>query len=335
MRVLVVGQGLAGTLASHEALKQGWDVHVIDAGWPSASMVAAGMFNPMSFRRIVEVWDAEEHLTIMRSTYAEIEALLHQPFVHSLPIHKCFPNGEYARGWQEKIEKLKWLVPRPNDAKTGIVQGGGWVNLPAMIRLWRQYLAESNRFTQRALQLNDHDDLATGLWDAIIDCRGTAVVGADNVPQLDIRANRGEILSVNIQGDVTPPTDAIFNFSKWTIPLGQGQWRLGASYEWNRNDLLPTAETREFLLERMKAHLPGIAQCEVIQHEVGIRPVSRDRRPAVGPLPGKDGWFVLNGLGTRGVLIGPRWARYLIENIKNTSGQYPEIQPSRLIQTQT
>lgn len=331
MRVLVVGQGLAGTLASHEALKQGWDVHVIDAGLPSASMVAAGMFNPMSFRRIVEVWDAEEHLTIMRSTYAEIETLLHQPLVHFLPIHKCFPNGEYARDWQQKIEHLQWLTPLPTDAKTGIVQGGGWVNLPAMIRAWRQYLVESNRFTQRALQQQDHDDLVTGLWDAIIDCRGTAVAGAENVPQLDIRANRGEILSVNIQGDVTPPTDAIFNFSKWTIPLGQRQWRLGASYEWNRNDLRPTAETREFLLQRMTAHLPGIAYCEVIHHEVGIRPVSRDRRPAVGPLPGKDGWYILNGLGTRGVLIGPRWARHLIDTIAHPSNQYPDIQPSRLI----
>jgi len=335
MRVLVVGQGLAGTLASHEALKQGWDIHVIDAGWPSASMVAAGMFNPMSFRRIVEVWDAEEHLTIMRSTYAEIESLLHQQLVHFLPIHKCFPNGEYTRDWQQKIEHLQWLTPLPTDAKAGIVQGGGWVNLPAMIQAWRQYLSEANRFTQRALQQQDHDDLSAGHWDAVIDCRGTAMVGADNVPQLDIRANRGEILSISMKGDSTPPTDAIFNFSKWTIPLGNGLWRLGASYEWNRNDLEPTAETRGFLLDSLKAQLPSQPSCDVVQHQVGIRPVSRDRRPAVGPLPGKEGWFVLNGLGTRGVLIGPRWARNLIKTIINPSHQYTEVQPSRLILVDT
>ena len=74
MRILVVGQGLAGTLVSHAALQRGWDCHVMDSGQPSASSVAAGMFNPMSFRRIIEVWDARPHLDSMTATYRAFEA---------------------------------------------------------------------------------------------------------------------------------------------------------------------------------------------------------------------------------------------------------------------
>ena len=88
MRVLVVGQGLAGTLVSHAALQRGWDCHVVDSGKPSASSVAAGMFNPMSFRRIIEVWDARAHLDSMTTTYRAFEAELDETFLHFLPILK-------------------------------------------------------------------------------------------------------------------------------------------------------------------------------------------------------------------------------------------------------
>ena len=96
MRVLVVGQGLAGTLVSHAALDRGWDCHVMDSGQPSASAVAAGMYNPMSFRRIVEVWDAAEHLASMRQTYTVIETLLGDRFLHPLPILKRIPQNRIA-----------------------------------------------------------------------------------------------------------------------------------------------------------------------------------------------------------------------------------------------
>ena len=44
--------------------------------WLPRLHVAAGMFNPVSFRRIVEVWNAEAHLKAMRDTMASIEEAL-------------------------------------------------------------------------------------------------------------------------------------------------------------------------------------------------------------------------------------------------------------------
>mgnify|MGYP000085117615 CR=1 FL=1 len=105
MRVLVIGQGLAGTLFSHAALEKGWDCHVIDAGYASASAVAAGMFNPMSFRRVVEVWDAERHLSSMKATYSWLSDQLGEQLIHFLPIHKNL-LGSTAKGRNQMVPAI-------------------------------------------------------------------------------------------------------------------------------------------------------------------------------------------------------------------------------------
>ena len=347
MRILVVGQGLAGTLASHAALDRGWDCHVVDSGQPSASAVAAGMFNPMSFRRIVEVWDAVEHLASMKRTYTAIETQLHSRFLHPLPILKRIPNAEYAEEWNNKTESLPWIEPIQSDTEIhhrfpdappsaghgyGVVQGGGWVNLPGLISAWRASLTAQGRFTRAQWHHDDLDATLKAGWDAVIDCRGTAAANDPNGP-IDIRANRGEILTLQHTSDTqqTPlPESHILNFGKWTLPVAQGQWRLGASYEWNRTDLEPTDQTADFLLDALRTAAPHTKPLRILHHEVGLRPVSRDRRPAVGAWPDKQGLYVFNGLGTRGVLIGPRWASSLCDMIQEKTQPPDIVTPKRL-----
>ena len=348
MRILVVGQGLAGTLASHAALDRGWDCHVLDSGQPSASAVAAGMYNPMSFRRIVEVWDAASHLACMKQTYTALESLLQENLLHPLPILKRIPNAEYAQEWNRKTENLPWIEPVQSDPDVlqrfpdappsagygyGIVQGGGWLNLPRLIAAWRTHLTEQGRITHAQWHRADVEDTLQAGWDAVIDCRGTAAAH-DPTGHIDIRANRGEILTLQ-RPPVTVreplPADHILNFGKWTLPVAPGQWRLGASYEWNRKDLDPTQETADFLLDALHTVAPDSTQLDLVRHDVGLRPVSRDRRPAVGPWPHQPGLFVFNGLGTRGVLIGPRWAECLCDIVAGKAQPPDTVDPVRLI----
>ena len=294
MRVLVVGQGLAGTLVSHAALQRGWDCRVVDSGQPSASSVAAGMFNPMSFRRIIEVWNARTHLDAMTTTYRAFEADLGESFLHFLPILKQIPNEEYAEEWNRKAMDSPWIEPVRSDADVlkrfpdavsspghgyGLVQGGGWLDLPSLIQAWRSRLMEEGRFSKApwtaAQALQAHRDG----WEAIIDCRGYAATLDPTTVPLDIRANRGEILTLEKDGNATLPDTHILNFGKWTLPTRPGSWRLGASYEWNRTDLDPTPETREFLMASLRQAAPNEEAMEMTRHEVGLRPVSKDRRP--------------------------------------------------------
>ena len=332
MRVLVIGQGLAGTLFSHVALQRGWDCHVIDAGLPSASSVAAGMFNPMSFRRVVEVWDAQAHLDALKATMDDFSAILDAPFLHPLPIRKRLANADYAAIWNEKCADCPWISPvqfKDGEANYGTVTGGGWVNLQSLIPLWREHLSDSGRFEKRTFDVSEN---ATD-WDVVVDCRGLAMRDAPAGIPLDLRANRGEILTVehDSESHESPvPQKLILNFGKWTLPIAPNLWRLGASYEWHREDLESTPETAAFLHDALEKELGTSSNLKTQLHQVGLRPVSRDRRPIVGPMPGRPEWFVFNGLGTRGVLIGPKWAQNLAEQIEGTSETPVIVDPNRL-----
>ncbi len=348
MRILVVGQGLAGTLVSHAALQRGWDCHVMDSGQPSASSVAAGMFNPMSFRRIIEVWDARPHIDSMTATYRAFEADLGESFLHFLPILKQIPNAEYAEEWNRKALDSPWIEPVRSDAEVlqrfpdavpspghgyGLVQGGGWLDLPRLIQAWRDRLMEEGRFTVGQWSATQAQKANDDGWDTIIDCRGCGAALDSTAGPLDIRANRGEILTVKPDGSggASLPDTHILNFGKWTLPTQPGSWRLGASYEWNRIDLDPTPETRDFLMASLRRAAPNTATSMTVRHDVGLRPVSKDRRPAVGLHPTISSLHVFNGLGTRGVLIGPRWSHLLCDSLVGKA-QLPDIvNPVRLL----
>ena len=58
--------------------------------------------------------------------------------------------------------------------------------------------------------------------------------------------------------------------------------------------------------------------CEykVVNHVAGIRPTVVDRRPLIGGHPEYSNLFILNGFGSRGVLIGPQLSHELYKYIE-------------------
>ena len=54
-----------------------------------------------------------------------------------------------------------------------------------------------------------------------------------------------------------------------------------------------------------------------MNHLAGIRPTVKDRKPLVGTHLEYKKIHILNGLGTRGVMLGPSLANDLFQNIEN------------------
>ena len=128
-----------------------------------------------------------------------------------------------------------------------------------------------------------------------------------------LRKNKGELLHLH-EGKLDKGT--ILNNGKWILPLAEGGFKLGASYDWKDETLSPTEEVKSHLIEKgellFKSPLPKIKQ-----HLVGIRPTTKDRRPLVGTLEDHPSLSVFNGLGTRGGLIGPWCAVQLTDSLIN------------------
>ena len=111
------------------------------------------------------------------------------------------------------------------------------------------------------------------------------------------------------------------------MPIGNDLYKVGATYNWEDKTPTPTVAGRNELLTNLKA----LVHCdfEVIDHLAGVRPTVKDRRPMVGTHPKHPNLHVLNGLGTRGVMLAPAMAKALFENIENQIPLEKEIDIKR------
>ena len=74
---IIVGQGISGSFLSWYLIKEGKSVLVIDEeNATTASRVAAGIINPVTGRRMVTVWMAEELFPFAWKAYNEFGAEL-------------------------------------------------------------------------------------------------------------------------------------------------------------------------------------------------------------------------------------------------------------------
>ncbi len=77
LNFILVGQGLAGTLLAFELFRLGQTVLVFDdPEQPKASSVAAGIINPVIFRRMTKSWRIDEAFPQLKLTYHSLEDLL-------------------------------------------------------------------------------------------------------------------------------------------------------------------------------------------------------------------------------------------------------------------
>ena len=326
MRVLVVGGGLAGATVSFALRARGLEVEGWWNGEPGASDVAAGMFNPVSFRRVVETWDAAEHLAVALRFYRAMEAATGGRFLHEdVPVLRVFPSASYRELWEERCGDGagvgRWIsvahpvpdgVVAPHGA--GWVRGSGWLDVPALLTAWRG-LAPEHGGMRWVLRRWEASEGVPAEFDALVDARG---VGARQDLQglgIPLNINQGEVLTLG-PGVWNEPWG--LNRVHWLLPVEGGRSRLGATYRWDLEENRVHPEVAQSLLAavegvRLEPFPPGAVE----EHVSGLRPVAPDRRPILG-LVGDKHW-IFNGLGTRGVMVAPRAAEFLAGQIHSNS----------------
>ena len=102
---------------------------------------------------------------------------------------------------------------------------------------------------------------------------------------------------------------------------------VGSTYEWTDKTNTPTSKAKSQLLEKLELLIS--CSYEVVNQRAGIRPTVSDRRPLVGCHPNHNRMYVLNGLGTRGVMIAPYVADKLFRFIENNETLDTDIDVNR------
>ena len=89
-------------------------------------------------------------------------------------------------------------------------------------------------------------------------------------------------------------------------------------------DRQPTETAKVELLQRAIDVMPVLQEAELVQQLAGSRPLSPDRLPIIGPVPGLQGVVLATGHGTKGVHLGPITGRTVAQYILGGCDQVPE-----------
>ena len=73
------------------------------------------------------------------------------------------------------------------------------------------------------------------------------------------------------------------------------------------------------LTKAARQYIDGLGDAEPISEWCGLRPVTSDGLPIIGPVPGRDGLFLATGHGMLGLTLGPITGRIIAEYIRDGS----------------
>ena len=315
---IIVGQGLAGTLLAHDLIEQGHTLVVIDKDMKaSASKVAAGLFNPVSMKRCIPSWNASVFLPFAIERYQQLEKKLDTSFLNLTPVLKVFSNDEVSKQWKvqysntdinqyittfNKEEKFSYLK---DSSGTAQIDPAGNLEVNKFLSSSREYFESIDSYINEVFDYKElNPETATYkdiVGQRVIFCEGFRVLQNPFFDFLPIRPTKGEVMKIRIPSQ--EKLDYILSAGIYVLPLGSYEYIVGATYNHKDMDDVVSESGLSFLIEGLNKILE--ADYELIDANAGVRPTVKDRKPLLGLHPLLPKLGVFNGLGTRGVLIGP------------------------------
>ena len=344
--IVIIGQGIAGTLLAFELLKKGIDFLVVDNNHKHASStVAAGLYNPVGFRKPTLGFNVQNVLPFALSKYQELEAVLDAHFLFKRPYWKFFENYKTINNWEAKAAETKFneyinlpLLKSPisgvlNELPYAETKFTGNVNLPHFLERSRAYLESEKRIindelveiitdVETEVKLSKEESIKCA---RVILARGHQEQDKKEFAYTTIGATKGDILTIKC-----PDLKCDYTLSRgfFILPIGNDLYKLGATYDWEDKSYKPSESAKNELIKRFE-NLVSFPY-EVVLHETGLRPGAKDRRPLIGEHPVQKNLFIFNGLGSKGVLLAPFYANQLVNHIFEAAPIDDEVNVERM-----
>ena len=100
---IIVGQGLAGSTLAYHLLERDKRVLVINREDRTASSyIAAGLYNPITGRKMVKTWMADLLFPHLETFYETQEKILKGTFMHKMGIYRPFLSVAEENEWMGK-----------------------------------------------------------------------------------------------------------------------------------------------------------------------------------------------------------------------------------------
>ena len=332
---LIVGQGIVGTVLSHYLREAGYSIAIVDQSRErTASKVAAGLFNPVTYRRFVKSWKADDFYPEAERFYQANENLMQEKLLFQVPFLKIFNDIREQNDWMAATVSQRIATYVQPDLFEGdfegrinlpfgggVVSKAGFVKLKAFLEKNRAYFLQEGVLTEvedKVVVEENEAGVYCTLGDETLEAKRVIYCEGANAPNnkhfnwLPFQPVKGEVLVVR---SLELQIDHAINKGFFILPIGDDLYKVGSTYDWRNPNEETTEAAKEELLNKFKevANVPF----EVVEHVAGIRPAIKDRHPVIGAHPENEKLLIFNGTGSKGVMMVPWVAKHFVDHLKN------------------
>jgi glycine/D-amino acid oxidase-like deaminating enzyme len=337
MNALIVGGGIAGISTAIQLIKRGVSVTLVDPGVNQSTAVAAGLINPIVFRRTTKSWRADDFIPYLKGFYQELEIESQTKFFHPLKIRRVFSSDQERNDWKKKQVRVDYQqfleqINTPDDNYNLVACPFGsarlancfWVNSLEFMRGGKSFIEKKGTWKNEPFQFPLYDASSKTYlgetYTCVIFCEGYQVKNNPLFNSLAISPTKGQVLTIE---SPLIPEDESLNRKCFILPLGEHRFKIGSTYEWENSDNSITEEGKQLILENLRVLIEETPH--VIGQEAGIRPTTIDRRPFIGEHTSFKGNYIFNGLGTKGYMIAPLLSQELTALLLDGIELDPEV----------
>lgn len=341
---IIVGQGLAANVLAHTFHQHNISFKLIgNEQLSSCSKVAAGIWNPVVFKRLTKSWLADDLVPCLNEFYTACETRLNKKIITRRPIIKPFTEEQEKQLWLKKAAaELQGFLDTdiyksitPELAHCNIKNGYGEVLQSGNLNVADFLNASAVFFKAHFISATfNHNDLRVTENKVtyhelearhIIFCEGYLVRDNPFFNWIPLKPAKGEVLTIAAKD--LKLHNQVFNKNGFLMDIGEGTYKTGATYAWD--DM--TQEPTEGRLTELHDKIRQMISCDysVVKHEAGIRPSSTDRRPVIGEHPVYKNLYVFNGLGTKGVMLAPYFAKNFVNFYLQSTSLHSDVNVNR------
>lgn len=334
---IIVGFGLAGMAYAKELEDNGKSFVVFEDASQTSSNVAGGVYNPVILKRFTPVWQGKEQLDIAIPFYKDIEDKFDQKYDYKFTTCRVFKSVEEQNNWFASSDK-PLLAPYMDTeivrkSYNGIISEFGFgrlhhtgrIDTKSLLDDYKSYLKTKGvifyetfeydliEFGNKVVSYKSFDS------SSVLFCEGYGMIKNPYFKHLPMNEAKGELITI-----YAPELEADFliKAAVFVLPLGNHYFKVGATFNWKDKTLDVTTDGRQELIDKLESFIT--VPYKIVDQSAGIRPTVKDRRPLVGVHPEFKQLAILNGLGTRGVMIAPKVAKELYLHIYEGASLDPE-----------
>ncbi|VAW27931.1 FAD-dependent cmnm(5)s(2)U34 oxidoreductase [hydrothermal vent metagenome] len=339
---IIVGQGLAGSCLALELMEKGKTVMVFnDSNGNSSSRVAGGLINPITGRKMVLTWRANQLFPFLKRFYRNTERKLGTKFYHEIPIYRPFISVEEQNEWQGKSAEtnynpfVKKVVTKSEKEQVVVdpfggllLNGSGYLDTIIFLEAVNSWLEKdgmlvNEKFDFDSLNFIDDEVVYKNIKaKKVIFCNGVEIIQSNYFKEVKFRPVKGEVLKIAI----SPTLNKVYNRGVFIMPRN-GSHTVGSNY--NHKDLSWEKTEKARAEIEVKLQLLLLKEYKILDHKAGVRPSVSDRRPVLGSSSKNEQLIIFNGLGTKGVSLAPFFANQLANNLINGTEIEKEVNVNR------